>query len=195
MSKRNTFPTLYEEVKTISISFLIKQGYLKPNQWQKATVSWNRNGYNTGSISIIVNAQTENPYLELDYKVNDKLINYKIKLVPVTSNLGKGIIWYFVCPYTGKRCKKLYLVNNYFYHRSAFKGCMYEKQTYSKKNRSLNKVMGLLFKTDQLIEELNKKHFKKYYAGKPTKKYLKITQRIRKAENVAFRELKKTLYL
>ena len=193
MPKPQTFPTLFDEVKTVSISFLTKYNYLKPNQWQSGTITWSRNGNKTGSISIKVNTQSESPFIILDYKCNEVPINYKVRLVSTLSNLGKGIVWFFVCPSTGKRCRKLYLVDTYFYHRSAFRGCMYEKQTQSKKIRYLDKTLGVYFRTDQLFEQLYKKHFKKHYAGKPTKKYFKLTKQIEIAESVPYCEIEKAL--
>ena len=193
MPKPHTFPTLYDEVKTVSITFLTKHGYLKPNQLKAGSVHWSRNGENIGSISIRVCTHSENLFLELDYKCNQVPIKYKVQLVSVPSNLGKGVIWYFVCPRIGKRCRKLYLADTYFYHREAFKGCMYEKQTQSKKSRYLDKILGAYFKTDQLYEQLYKKNFKKQYAGKPTKNYLKLTQQIQKAESVSFREIERAM--
>lgn len=193
MPKPPTFPTLFDDLKTVSISFLTKHSYLKPNQRRSGTVTWSRNGNKTGSISIQVNTQHESPYLELDYKCNEAPIKYRVQLVSTLSNIGKGVVWYFVCPHTGKRCRKLYLVDTYFYHRSAFKGCMYEKQTQSKKSRHLDKTLGVYFQTDQLYEQFYKKHFKKQYAGKPTKKYLKLSQQIQRAENIPPYEIERAL--
>lgn len=193
MPKPHTFPTLYDDLKTVSVSFLTKHGYLKPNQWQSGTITWSRNGNKTGSISIRVNTQPESPYLELDYKCNETPINYRVQLFSAPSNLGKGVVWYFICPHTGKRCRKLYLADTYFFHRSAFRGCMYEKQTQSKKSRYLDKTLGVYFRSDQLFEQLYKKHFKKQYAGKPTKKYLKLTQQIQRAESIPYHEIERAL--
>jgi len=191
MPKPHTFPTLFDEVKTVSISFLSKHGYLKPDKWQNGTITWSRNGEKTGWISIEVNTQHERPYLELDYKCNGTPINYRVQLISAPSNLGKGVVWCFVCPHTGKRCRKLYLADYYFYHRSAFRGCMYDKQTQSKKYRYLDKTLGAYFQADQLYSQLYKKHFKKKYAGKPTKKYLKLTRQIKLAERVSHKEIER----
>ena len=193
MPKPHTFPTLYDEVKTVSISFLTKHGYLKSNQLKAGSIHWSRNGENLGSISIKVCTYSESPYLEFDYKCNKAPINYRAKLVSAPSNLGKGVVWYFICPKTGKRCRKLYLADTFFYHRSAFNGCMYEKQTQSKKSRYLDKTLGEYFRTDQLFEQLYKKNFKKTYAGKPTKKYLKLTQQIQRAESIPYYEIERAL--
>ena len=193
MPKPHTLPTLFDEVKTVSISFLTKQGYLKPNQLKAGSIHWSRNGEKTGSISIRVCTYSENPYIEFDYKCNQQPIKYKVQLVSALSNLGKGLVWYFVCPKTNKRCRKLYLADTYFYHRSAFNGCMYEKQTQSKKSRYLDKTLGVYFRTDQLFEQLYKKHFKKQYAGKPTKKYLKLCQQIQRAESIPYHEIERAM--
>lgn len=44
-------------------------------------------------------------------------------------------------------------------------------------------------KIEQLDEQLYKKHLKKQYAGKPAKKYLKITHQIQQAEKRAIKHL------
>ncbi len=105
------------------------------------------------------------------------------------SNLGKGLIWYFLCPETNKRCRKLYSIGGYFLHREAFKGCMYESQTQSKKYRQLDKTLGAYFRTDDLYSQLYQKHFKKTYAGKPTKKYLKLIKQIERQKELLIQQL------
>lgn len=183
MPKPYTFPTLYNEALQISISKLKEWEYLNPEQIKSGTLNWSSNGNPTGSISIQVNIHSEQPYIELDYKYRDEPRNYKVSLVFMPSNLGKGLIWYFLCPQTNKRCRKLYSIGGYFLHREAFKNCMYESQTQSKKYRQLDKSVGAYLKADELYSQLYQKHFKKTYAGKPTKKYLRIIEQIQKAEN------------
>ena len=60
---------------------------------------------------------------------------------------------------------------------------MYESQTQSKKYRQLDKSVGAYLKADELYSQLYQKHFKKTYAGKPTKKYLRIIEQIQKTES------------
>lgn len=193
MPKPHTFPTLYNEALQISISKLKEWEYLNPEQIKSGTVNWSRNGNQTGSISIKVNTHSEQPYIELDYKYRDEPRNYKVRLVSIPSNLGKGLIWYFLCPHTKKRCRKLYSIGGYFLHREAFNGCMYETQTQSKKYRQLDKTLGAYFEIDNLYEELYKKNFKKTYAGKPTKKYLRIMEQIQKAESIPYHEIERAM--
>lgn len=189
MPRPHTFPTLYNEALQISISKLKEWEYLNPEQIKSGTITWSRNGNQTGSISIKVNTHSEQPYIELDYKYRDEPRNYKVSLVSMPSNLGKGLIWYFLCPQTNKRCRKLYSIGGYFLHREAFNGCMYETQTQSKKYRQLDKTLGAYFKTDDLYSQLYQKHFKKTYAGKPTKRYLRIMEQIQKAESIPYHEM------
>ena len=193
MPKPHTFPTLYNEALQISISKLKEWEYLNPEQIKSGTITWSRNGSQTGSISIKVNTHSEQPYIELDYKYRDEPRNYKVRLVSIPSNLGKGLIWYFLCPQTKKRCRKLYSIGGYFLHREAFNGCMYETQTQSKKYRQLDKTLGAYFEIDNLYEELYKKNFKKTYAGKPTKKYLRIMEQIQKAESIPYHEIERAM--
>lgn len=193
MAKFPTFPTLYDSCKTVSIAFLNKHGYLKPNQFQSGTITWSQNGNKTGSISIRVNTLPGMPYLELDYKANETPVNYRVHLVSVPSNLGKGVVWFFLCPRSGKRCRKLYLVDTYFYHRSAFRGCMYDIQTQSKKSRNLQKFFGKAFGSEKAYDQIYKKHFKKYYNGKPTKRFLKLMKVIQASESIPLDQLERMM--
>ena len=193
MPKPHTFPTLYNEALQISISKLKGWGYLNPEQIKSGTLNWSRNGNPTGSISIQVNTHSEQPYIELDYKYRDEPRNYKVYLTSTLSNLNRGEIWYFLCPQTKKRCRKLYSIGGYFLHREAFNGCMYETQTQSKKNRQLDKTFGAYFKSNNLYSELYKKNFKKTYAGKPTKKYLRIMEQIQKAESIPYHIIERAI--
>ena len=193
MPRFATYPTLIDGCKTLNISFLIQQGYLIQNHSVSGVVKWSRNGNEIGKIGIRVNITLNNAYIELNYKYNDVPVCYKVELVSIPSNIGKGCIWYFVCPRTGKRCRKLYLVDTYFYHHSAFRGCYYEKQIQSKKYREFEKTLGLYYQSDQLYSQLYKKHLKKQYADKPTKKYLKITRQIEKAESIPIYEIERAL--
>lgn len=72
---------------------------------------------------------------------------------------------------------------------------MYDSQTKSKKWRNMDKTFGAYFKIDELYEQLYKKHFKKFYAGKPTKRYLKIINQINRIERLSVSEIEQLLML
>lgn len=177
MPRSATYPTLFDECKSISIADLKRLKYLLPESFLGGTISWTRLGEKTGSIGIRVYTDTDFPYVELDYKCNGEPIKYRINLEQQTSNLGKGIVWYFNCPQTGKRCRKLHLVQGYFFHRTAFRGCFYEKQVESKYWRFLDRsALGREFKLESLLEKRHKKYFKTHYAGKPTKRFTRLNR-------------------
>ena len=184
MPKPPTFPNLYNEALQINVSKLKGWGYLDPNQLKKGTLNWSIEGRSTGSISIQVNTRSEHPYIELDYNYKGEPRNYKVNLTSTTSNLKKGLVWYFICPRTKKRCRKLYSFGGYFLHREAFTGCMYEVQTKSKKNRQFERALDFLFKADEVYSKLNAKHFKTTYAGQPTKQYLRLIHQLEKIERL-----------
>ena len=195
MPKPYTFPTLYDEALKISISKLKGWGYLEPGQIKSGSINWSRDGNQTGSISITVNTRCEQPYIELKYKYKDKPRKYKVYLTSTRSNLNLGEIWYFLCPQTKKRCRKLYSIGGYFLHREAFNGCLYETQIQSKKFRELYKPIGKYLWSDTLYSEIDKKHFKKTYAGKPTKRYLRIMKKIEETESIPIEKFKRFMKL
>jgi len=182
MAKFPTFPILYDSVLKLSMSKLVGWGYLKPENRISTNMVWSSQGEKRGEISLFVDTNKGNPYIELDYKYKDQPRRYRISIVSIDSNLGKGLIYYFVCPQTNRRCRTLYSISGYFYHRTAFNGCMYECQTQSKKYRSLTTQFGFMFDEDRICEQLYKKNFKKTYAGKPTKKYLKLSNQLERID-------------
>lgn len=188
MPKPYTFPLLYDDCLTINISDLKKWGYFEPNCSKGGTLSWSRRGENIGNISIRV-YNFNRTSIELDYKFNDEPRNYSVSITSIPSNLGKGRILYFICPFTRKRCRKLYSVGGYFGHRDNARYAMYESQIKSKHYRNLERRFGNYFALDHLYEELYTKHFKKTYAGKPTKRYLKLMTQIEKGQSVSYHEI------
>lgn len=133
MGRYANYPTTVEDCLTVSITKLKEWNYLNYLGTKSGTISWSRNGQKHSSIGISVANNGLNTIMVLDYKCNGEPINYTVKIISKPSNLGKGEVFYFVCPRTGKHCRKLYLHSGYFYHREAFNGLMYSKQLESKK--------------------------------------------------------------
>jgi len=178
MPKPATNPTLYDQALFFQISNLKKWGYLIPGQLKRGKINWSMRGNPTGSISIMVNTDFDQSYIEVEYKFRNEPRKYKISLVSKPSNLNTGVIWFFVCPISKRLCRKLYSIGGYFVHREAVPGCMYESQIQSKITRFLNKMVKPCNELDEIYNQLNSKYFKKTYAGKPTKRYLKIIEYI-----------------
>lgn len=184
MPKPHTLPTLYNEVNQIDLKKLRQWGYLKPNVQMSGVITWSRNGVKTSSISIRTRTGLDDAFLELSYTCEGVEFRYKVRLVTVPSNLGKGFVWYFQCPSTFKLCRKLYLIGGKFLHREAFIGCMYDTQTFSPKNRALIRLFDRSVKMEKAYEEIYSKHFKTHYAGRPTKRYLKLKRQIEQGEGI-----------
>lgn len=176
--------SLFDEALQIHASKLNKWTYLEEGEIKTGSLTWSLRGNKTGSISFQTNLKVSTPYIELDYTSSGQPINYKVFLERVESNLGKGSIWYFVCPMTGKRCRILYGIGQGFFHREAFKRCYYETQTYSRKSRTLCRLADLAFGVEKACDIIYKKHFKKFYADRPTRRYQKLLKQIKLSESM-----------
>jgi hypothetical protein len=193
MANYSNSPFLFDNALQINISKLKEWGYLQPNNWKAGSLNWSRNGQQTASISIGVSTLEGHEYLHLKYSSDNEPREYKVRLVRKPTNLGFGEMWFFRCFKTGKLCRKLYLIDGYFLHREALKSGFYEKQIQSKYARSLDRNFGAYFKAESLYRERRKKYLKKTYSGKPTKKYLKLSNEIKKAERIEAGEIERLL--
>lgn len=185
MGRYGNYPTTVEDCLTFRLKSLTENNstYLTSYGTRKGVTSWSTNGVVNSTINIEVIYSEYEAYIIFDYRCNGEPKRYKVNLVSRVSNLGKGLIWFFVCPSTGKLCRKLHLIRGYFLHRTAFKSMMYSKQIESKKHRNLGKIFEACFVTDEVYNELDKKYFKTHYKGKPTKRYLRLKNKIDLADS------------
>lgn len=194
MPRFANYPTTIEDVKTISLTKLKQWNYLI-NGTKSGVISWSRNEIVHSTINILIVFNEIEKYVILDYKCNGTSFNLKVRLISKDSNLGKGQIYYFVCPITGKHCRKLYFNNSYFAHRDAFTGLFYQNQIESKKNRFLFNILEKVYLSDEVYSERYKKYFKTHYNGKPTKRYLKLENKIKTAESYPVGTLERLMLL
>lgn len=176
MARISTFPYTFEELITISIGSLKRRGFMAGLCW--GPMAWYRKGWKDASIQARVqtlNREHEEDYMLLNYNFNGEHLNYSVVMVCAPSNLGNGLIWYFICPVTGRRCKKLYLnyVDGLFSSRFAQPGTFYDKQLWSKKYREIDNKLGRHLRSDSLYAETFPKFAKRHYQGKPTKRVLR----------------------
>lgn len=184
MPKPPTFPPLYDEVLNLDRAVLKREGFLEAGTIKTGILTWNREGEKLASISIQSNTTIEPAFIELNYNYNGEPLNYTITLRKFTNSLGLRI-YYLVCPKSGKRARKLYLIDGYFIHREAVKGWMYASQTRSKRTREFHKGMDVIFKA----EEIPEKWFRPYYRGKPTKTLKRLRKRQAKLKVIDVGEL------
>lgn len=185
MGKMATYPLVIDRCKQISITDLKNFGYLSKTGSVKFDLVWGSRSQKS-KISVWLLSSRIKGFVELSYVVDGEPIKYKVKLVCKISNLGKGNIWYLVCPFSQKLCKKLYLGDKHFVNRELLEGSFYSKQLESKKYREIVTVFGKDFKIDDLYEQLHSKNFKKFYAGKPTKRFLMILKKLKQLEGENF---------
>lgn len=173
-------PVMYTDFLQLSLGMLKKEGFFEVGQWIRGGFEL-KHCYNPSLQTVLeVNLYSTNPYLELSYSYNGKSRYTKIGLVNIPSNLGKGKVWFFVCPVTGKHCRKLHYVNGYFMHRTAFKG-FYRGQIESKASRWMYKATYDILNAQTAQMMIHSSKVLGSYAGKPTKKYLRLKKQIAKA--------------
>jgi hypothetical protein len=178
MGRFANYPTTVEDCLYLSIKKLKEWDYLTNKGTKSGTISWSRNGTPHSKIGIVVTNNDFETSILLDYSVNGEPRKYKVEVISKPSNLSKGEVLYFVCPNTGKLCRKLLLKNGYFLHREAFNGLMYSKQLESKKNRDMFKIFDACYISDEVYEERYKKYFKTHYNGKETKRFKRLNDKI-----------------
>ncbi len=128
---------------------------------------------NGASINYFFTFQQNEKYLELSYTINDKSgnktnIEYKIDIVGIPSNLGNGIVYYFICPLSYKRCRIIYSAygSHYFKHRLSYKHRIYYNgQIASKLSRYNDRYWDL----DKVVNRIESNGLKTKYKGRPTK--------------------------
>ncbi|WP_295652546.1 hypothetical protein [uncultured Mucilaginibacter sp.] len=193
MGRHSSFPKLIDECNNINISKLKGWGYLLPNGIKQGMLTWKIRGEVVGCIMIEIRMLEDMGIMTLDYNSNNVPVNYKVQITSKPSNLGKGLLWFFICPNTGKICRKLHLSNSYFYHRTAFKDCLYETQTYGKRARDTKKAFDRVFKAEHAYEKIYSKHFKKFYKGKITKQYLRQLKEIEERQSITISQIERMI--
>lgn len=104
-----------------------------------------------------------------------KAISYDIRIVSIPSNLGKGRMYYFICPFTHKWCKYLYMGygSPYFKSREAYSHRIYYASQLSSR---LNKPNDIYWRLERQLEVLRPLHPKNHYKGTVTKAQQRIAR-------------------
>ena len=158
------------EVARIELSYLLKNGFIKPGCHLQGTLSWN----NGSTIGIESDLTGGNRYLRLNYKNENRQTgevtqhDYKIQLISITSNLGIGEVLYFVCPFTGHRARILYKCYGslIWKSRKAYRHRIYYSGQVASKNDYHN---TMYWQIEKILDGLNKKITKSHYRGKETR--------------------------
>lgn len=192
MAKTSTFPLIIDRCLTVSIADLKRWGCLKPGIYRSGTVYWERGGEREASVGYIISlsVEFEQAYIQFNYAYDGQPVQYRVPLIPVPANIGKGLIWFFRCPFTGQRCKKLHLIEGRFMHRSAVRSAMYKRQTESKRWRLVSRFYDKHEVHAEVCEAIRKPYFKMTYRGKETRRFVRLMRKDERAERgVDFRQV------
>lgn len=184
MAKTPTFPLIIDRCLTVSISDLKRWGCLKPGNYRSGTVYWERGGERVASVgyTVCLNVELGTMYLHFNYSHDGQPVQYAVPLIPVPANIGKGLVWFFRCRFTGQRCKKLHLIEGRFMHRSAVREAMYKRQTESKRWRKVSRFYDMHDVHAEVWEAVKKPYFKMNYRGKETRRFSRLMRKEERAE-------------
>lgn len=158
---------VHESCRKFTTSFLTRHGHLKPNHQCSGLITWYIDDKETGNAGYFVDTTQYKVTLKYRYMATGADIVQDIKLKTVPSNLGKGDVWYFICPFTGDMVRTLYLIGSstLFASRKAYnRPILYRSQTSSHMDRWNDRY----WKLEKQIDALHGKGFTPYYAGKKT---------------------------
>lgn len=166
-----------EGSKRIDINYLFRNKLISNTGEKTGYLTWkNSFGSETGTISIKTNYSEKEKYLRLIYTKIDNYttektdIDYTVQIVEIPSNLGKGFNYYFLCPFSNRKCKILYLAYGSLYFKSRFayqNPIYYDCQKCSKRDYFLTRY----FKFEDRLNKLNESGFRKSYNGKKTRNF------------------------
>ena len=181
--------TTINDCLCLSLTRCKELGYFAPNATAEGVITWSWNGRKYAAVRFMTD--TVNHRCGIAYKTNDgEEIQQFIQLrwrpsnlsKPDNLNTDKGGYYYFVCPSTGRACRKLYLINGRFVSRFAFRH-IYEQQKKSRNQRE-SPLMETLAVWDEL-ERLQQQKYRRYtYKGKPTPFARKVERLARKADKM-----------
>lgn len=102
-----------EDGVPLNLNKLVRDKLVVPGAWTSGGLVWHyvHSGEKSASIGYIADMKDpSDASMRLQYTCNGKTEDYVVRLTTTTPNFG-GLRWWFVCPLTGKRAAKLYLLN------------------------------------------------------------------------------------
>ncbi len=136
--------------------------------WDTISNQWIA-GKNNSLCHLRVTYELTREGLFLGYTYNESRLDQFIEIQIEPSNLGFGEVWYFLCPVSGRKCRKLVLWKGKFVHQSCIENHFYKQQTESTPERNSFNWIRKYKKHLELEKKQREKHYKPTYAGKHTK--------------------------
>lgn len=173
--------TTLESCSGITTQFLKKYRHLTPDTWSRGSCSWSVNGRPSGEISFIVD--TKELFIQFIYTQTDRRSgektqkDYRVRLATTACNFGGSRYW-FLCTYCGRKVCGLYLEGkNDFACRHCLK-LTYNTRNSTKRFRDYQKFFDLE-KAHERISHLKRR----YYRGKPTRRYGSLIRKVERLSN------------
>ena len=170
-----------EELLAVSITALKRLGYIRPAAYCCGVLEWKQGEHVTARAGVAVDTRGEVPTVRFSYTCNGFPVDYTAPLRFTPSNLNRGGYYLFVCPVTGRACRKLYLVGGRFVSRFAFRA-LYDKQTKSRAERV--GLFGYLNAVNEFDRVTQQKGRKMYYRDKITPYGLRVERLAAKCERI-----------
>lgn len=181
MAKPPTNPALIDCLPKIPVSVL-GAGFGIPESGGAKCL---RLKWGADSVVLVYEKEVREPYVcAISTAGAGSLSCKRFRLICKPSNIGRGLVWYFVCPETEKACRALYLAKNGVVSRWALQagGALYESQAQSKLVRVFGKCTGYLFKAPKIERKMQRRYLKPTYAGSTTRTYLRLQRQLAKAQ-------------
>jgi hypothetical protein len=126
------------------------------------------------------------PFIRLRYSTADgTYYDYTINVLLKRSNLGRGVVMYFVCPESGTLCRTLYMAYNYprFKARTAYRIRLYYADQLTGGRSRYN---DLYWKIENALEAAYKERRYFTYKGKDTRRAKRIKALEKRSEELDF---------
>lgn len=165
--------------KTASVCRVEMKDFTRWKIFKYPEYSFSMNWTDGSSMNVTLYNKSEDSYFIFQYVLTDNSgksydLKYKVFITKVPSNLGRGFIYYFICPSSGRMCRILYRAygSHTFKSREAYKYKLYyPMQTESKKYRIFDKRNNAEEKLLKLSE--GRKRNQEFFKGKRTKYSIK----------------------
>ena len=174
MPRKSRHPIILDDLLSFSASSIVQ----KSKEDSSLLLRWYTNGELTAGIHCEVEKQKDTLVAHFKYHTQNDPTHLSVKITTTASNLGIGRIPFFVCPISGKRCRKLFLIQGHLISGSAIKEALYDTQTRSKKYRTLLPLFERPFQLEKLQKQIHSPYFKPMYRSKPTRTLRHIAEKI-----------------
>lgn len=144
---RNTKKATTDNYLRLSISYLLKKGFITPNHHSAGTLrwSWLRTGEVAGSIGYTADMQSSSATLTLQYTHGSgeekEALKYDVALT-TTPHYG-GVRWWFICPVSGCGKRVAMLYGGRFFACRSCHGLTYRSQQESVPFRLLSQSQNI----------------------------------------------------